>query len=136
MRRSLFSYLLLFFPVSAEGVQPISWMTRISIAVGVARGLAFLHSLDANVIYRDLKASNILLDSVCYTENLTCVFGVTTSGFLHVSLNSYRVALKNLCRISMRIFPILAWQEMVLPEITLMFQLELLELMVMLLQSM
>lgn len=50
---------------SAGGVQPIPWATRMSVAIGVARGLAFLHSLDANVIYRDLKASNILLDSVC-----------------------------------------------------------------------
>ncbi|KAK8707423.1 hypothetical protein V6N13_058484 [Hibiscus sabdariffa] len=46
-----------------KGVQPISWATRMHIARGVARGLTFLHSLDANVIYRDLKASNILLDS-------------------------------------------------------------------------
>ncbi|XP_040993673.1 probable serine/threonine-protein kinase PBL18 [Juglans microcarpa x Juglans regia] len=46
-----------------KGVQPISWPTRMKIAIGVARGLTFLHSLDANVIYRDLKASNILLDS-------------------------------------------------------------------------
>ncbi|KAL1358075.1 hypothetical protein AAHE18_04G008400 [Arachis hypogaea] len=46
-----------------KGVQPIPWATRINIAVGVARGLSFLHSLDANVIFRDLKASNILLDS-------------------------------------------------------------------------
>ncbi|XP_028758863.1 probable serine/threonine-protein kinase PBL2 [Neltuma alba] len=46
-----------------KGVQPISWASRINIAVGVARGLAFLHTLDANVIYRDLKASNVLLDS-------------------------------------------------------------------------
>lgn len=46
-----------------KGVQPISWATRMSIAIDVARGLSFLHSLNANVIYRDLKASNILLDS-------------------------------------------------------------------------
>ncbi|XWS52673.1 hypothetical protein CRYUN_Cryun11dG0091100 [Craigia yunnanensis] len=46
-----------------KGVQPISWATRMHIARGVAQGLSFLHSLDANVIYRDLKASNILLDS-------------------------------------------------------------------------
>ncbi|KAI4305862.1 hypothetical protein L6164_029198 [Bauhinia variegata] len=46
-----------------KGVQPIPWATRISIATSVARGLAFLHSLDKNVIYRDLKASNVLLDS-------------------------------------------------------------------------
>ncbi|KAK7300298.1 hypothetical protein RJT34_11140 [Clitoria ternatea] len=46
-----------------KGVQPIPWITRINIAIAVARGLTFLHTLDANVIYRDLKASNILLDS-------------------------------------------------------------------------
>lgn len=56
--------LMICFP-SAEGVQPIPWAARMSIAVDVAKGLSFLHSLDANVIYRDLKASNILLDSVC-----------------------------------------------------------------------
>jgi len=88
MRHSLFSYSLLFFPVSAEGVQPISWMTRINIAIGVARGLAFLHSLDANVIYRDLKASNILLDSVCYTENLAGGSEMTKSVVLRISLHS------------------------------------------------
>ncbi|XP_027940750.1 probable serine/threonine-protein kinase PBL2 [Vigna unguiculata] len=46
-----------------RGVQPIPWTIRINIAVAVARGLTFLHTLDANVIYRDLKAANILLDS-------------------------------------------------------------------------
>ncbi|XP_027340815.1 probable serine/threonine-protein kinase PBL2 [Abrus precatorius] len=46
-----------------KGVQPMAWVTRVNIAIGVARGLTFLHSLDANVIFRDLKASNILLDS-------------------------------------------------------------------------
>uniref|UniRef100_A0A5B7C7Q7 non-specific serine/threonine protein kinase n=1 Tax=Davidia involucrata TaxID=16924 RepID=A0A5B7C7Q7_DAVIN len=46
-----------------KGVEPISWATRLRIAIDVARGLSFLHNLDANVIYRDLKASNILLDS-------------------------------------------------------------------------
>lgn len=44
--------------------QPLSWSLRMSIALGAARGLAFLHSDAAKVIYRDFKASNILLDSV------------------------------------------------------------------------
>ncbi|XP_022897986.1 probable serine/threonine-protein kinase PBL3 [Olea europaea var. sylvestris] len=46
-----------------KGGQLMGWPTRMRIAIDVARGLSFLHSLDANVIYRDLKASNILLDS-------------------------------------------------------------------------
>ncbi|XP_019434446.1 PREDICTED: probable serine/threonine-protein kinase PBL2 isoform X2 [Lupinus angustifolius] len=45
-----------------RSVQPIPWVRRVNIAIDVAKGVAFLHALDANVIYRDLKASNILLD--------------------------------------------------------------------------
>lgn len=60
----------ILFSIFAENVQPIAWATRVNIAVGVAKGLAFLHSLTANVIFRDLKASNILLDSVCQIESL------------------------------------------------------------------
>ncbi|XVF69422.1 hypothetical protein PTKIN_Ptkin11bG0080800 [Pterospermum kingtungense] len=61
-----------------KGVQPISWTTRMHIARGVAMGLSFLHSLDANVIYRDLKASNILLDSD-YSPKLSD-FGLARDG--------------------------------------------------------
>jgi serine/threonine protein kinase len=39
-------------------------MRRMKIAVGAAKGLAFLHDADTPVIYRDFKASNILLDEV------------------------------------------------------------------------
>ncbi|CAL9099311.1 unnamed protein product [Musa textilis] len=46
-----------------RGVQPIPWSTRVSIAINIARGLLFLHSLETQVIFRDLKASNVLLDS-------------------------------------------------------------------------
>ncbi|KAK9064491.1 hypothetical protein SSX86_015874 [Deinandra increscens subsp. villosa] len=43
-------------------IQPLPWDIRIKIAIGAARGLAFLHTSDQKVIYRDFKASNILLD--------------------------------------------------------------------------
>lgn len=43
-------------------IEPLSWNTRIKIAIGAARGLAFLHDSAQQVIYRDFKASNILLD--------------------------------------------------------------------------
>ncbi|KAJ9567117.1 hypothetical protein OSB04_003083 [Centaurea solstitialis] len=43
--------------------QPLSWSRRMKVALGAAKGLAFLHSSETIVIYRDFKTSNILLDS-------------------------------------------------------------------------
>ncbi|CAL9206835.1 unnamed protein product [Musa hybrid cultivar] len=41
----------------------LPWSTRLQIALGAAEGLAYLHEgMDVQVIYRDFKASNVLLD--------------------------------------------------------------------------
>ncbi|KAL1804360.1 hypothetical protein ACET3Z_033007 [Daucus carota] len=46
-----------------RGPTPLSWEIRIKVAIDAARGLSFLHDAKEQVIYRDLKAANILLDS-------------------------------------------------------------------------
>ncbi|CAK7338434.1 unnamed protein product [Dovyalis caffra] len=43
--------------------KPLDWNTRMKIAEGAAKGLEYLHeSANPPVIYRDFKASNVLLD--------------------------------------------------------------------------
>ncbi|XP_031399237.1 probable serine/threonine-protein kinase PIX13 isoform X2 [Punica granatum] len=44
------------------GMEPLSWIVRLKIATGAAKGLAYLHQLE--IICRDFKPSNILLDGV------------------------------------------------------------------------
>ncbi|KAK9055583.1 hypothetical protein SSX86_026667 [Deinandra increscens subsp. villosa] len=56
----------------------VPWSTRMKIALGAAKGLAFLHEAKQPVIYRDFKASNILLDSD-YTAKLSD-FGLAKDG--------------------------------------------------------
>ncbi|XP_038685896.1 probable serine/threonine-protein kinase PBL23 [Tripterygium wilfordii] len=47
----------------APGRKPLDWSTRMKIASGAAKGLEYLHeTANPPVIYRDFKASNILLD--------------------------------------------------------------------------
>jgi serine/threonine protein kinase len=65
----------------------LSWTTRLKIATGAAKGLAFLHSLENPVIYRDFKSSNILLDD--HFNPKLSDFGLAKAGpeveFSHVS---------------------------------------------------
>ncbi|KAJ1393678.1 Serine-threonine/tyrosine-protein kinase, catalytic domain [Sesbania bispinosa] len=44
-------------------VSPLTWDIRMKIAIGTAKGLAYLHEgLEPKVVHRDIKSSNILLD--------------------------------------------------------------------------
>ncbi|OAY79023.1 Protein kinase APK1B, chloroplastic [Ananas comosus] len=40
-----------------RGVQPVSWAMRVNIATDVARGLLFLHRLETQVIFHEIKSS-------------------------------------------------------------------------------
>ncbi|XP_015878855.1 probable serine/threonine-protein kinase PBL16 [Ziziphus jujuba] len=57
---------------------PMPWSIRMKIALGAAKGLAFLHEAEQPVIYRDFKTSNILLD-LDYNAKLSD-FGLAKDG--------------------------------------------------------
>ncbi|KAK8529724.1 hypothetical protein V6N12_060497 [Hibiscus sabdariffa] len=59
-------------------VQSLDWNIRLKIAIGAAKGLLFLHTSEKQVIYRDFKASNILLDG-SYTAKISD-FGLAKLG--------------------------------------------------------
>nr|ANC68272.1 receptor-like protein kinase [Dendrobium officinale] len=67
---------------------PLSWSMRLKIALDAARGLTYLHEgMDFQIIFRDFKTSNILLDEH-WTAKLSD-FGLArqgpTEGLSHVS---------------------------------------------------
>uniref|UniRef100_A0A6B2LE26 non-specific serine/threonine protein kinase n=1 Tax=Arcella intermedia TaxID=1963864 RepID=A0A6B2LE26_9EUKA len=54
-----------------ESPEPISWIRKVKIALDVACGMAYLHA--RNIIFRDLKSENLLLDDNGKTK--ICDFG-------------------------------------------------------------
>ncbi|XP_042408323.1 receptor-like protein kinase HSL1 [Zingiber officinale] len=50
----------------SEHNEPLNWPKRLGIAIDAAKGLCYMHhQCTAPVIHRDVKSSNILLDSEC-----------------------------------------------------------------------
>ncbi|KAG6654024.1 proline-rich receptor-like protein kinase PERK9 [Carya illinoinensis] len=54
----------LYFHLHDEGRPALDWATRIKVAAGAARGIAYLHEdCHPRIIHRDIKSSNILLNN-------------------------------------------------------------------------
>ncbi|XP_057866328.2 lysM domain receptor-like kinase 3 isoform X1 [Cryptomeria japonica] len=55
----------------SKGYAPLSWNTRVQIALDAARGLEYIHEhTKAHYVHRDIKTSNILLDN-CFRAKIS-----------------------------------------------------------------
>lgn len=69
---------------SGRGKAIMTWEMRVRVALGAARGLAYLHEdCHPRIIHRDIKSSNILLDDK-YEAQVSDVLGqLVAAGVLH-----------------------------------------------------
>lgn len=63
-KQPLLAYLHVVLIVAEEKSLQLGWSDRFEICLGVAKGLAYMHEeSNPRIVHRDVKASNILLDS-------------------------------------------------------------------------
>lgn len=66
----------------------LTWSQRISVMVGCARALHYLHSVAKNpIIHGDVKSANILLDK--HLDPKLGDFGLCRDSFSKVSVSSF-----------------------------------------------
>ncbi|KAJ1702772.1 hypothetical protein LUZ63_002551 [Rhynchospora breviuscula] len=72
---------------ASKGLSVMNWSTRLKIALGAAKGLAYLHEdCHPRIIHRDIKSANILIDNKF--EAMVADFGLaklTNDNHTHVS---------------------------------------------------
>ncbi|PAN44748.1 hypothetical protein PAHAL_9G067200 [Panicum hallii] len=75
------------YHLHGKGQPVMEWSTRLRIALGAAKGLAYLHEdCHPRIIHRDIKSANILLDN--FFEAMVADFGLaklTSDNSTHVS---------------------------------------------------
>lgn len=103
MAWSLSDILLLLLFIAEGSAEPLPWNTRLKIAIDAAKGLTFLHSSEKSVIYRDFKASNILLDGVIINP---------APYFKNLLLPNYILTKFHFCSLTMPNFRILGWRNL------------------------
>ncbi|XP_031476558.1 protein STRUBBELIG-RECEPTOR FAMILY 5-like isoform X1 [Nymphaea colorata] len=64
-----------FLHLSDDFSKPLTWNTRVKIALGTARAIEYLHEVcSPSVIHRDIKSANILLDAELNPRLSDCGF--------------------------------------------------------------
>ena len=59
---------------STEEEEPLPWEIRVKIAIGVARGVEFIHFIKNKPLFRKLRMYNIMHDEVMVYLHLSFIF--------------------------------------------------------------